>query len=150
MAARLRFGVLSAFVLIVLALAYSATLAAPEKPPSLITVTRTEGPPVRGTLVSSDPESVVIQPPAKPGQKDTPEQMTIPWKDIKSVSNGLTRAKALEAWKAQHVDRLCETCHGERSVLCSTCKGTMHDPSVAKDCKTCGGELLVDCKASKC
>jgi hypothetical protein len=141
--------------LLTIALGASIALAAPEKPPpNLITVVRTDGPPVRGTLVSSDPDNVVVQPVAKPGQKDkdaqTPEQVTIPWKDIKTVSNGLTRAKALEAWKAQHRDQLCEACRGDRTVLCPTCKGTLHDPAALKDCKTCGGELLVECKAPKC
>jgi hypothetical protein len=76
--------------------------------------------------------------------------VVIEWKEIKNVSNGLTKAKAIAAWKEAHIAELCETCHGERAVLCPTCKGTMHDPAAGKDCKTCKGELLVNCKGPKC
>jgi hypothetical protein len=121
-----------------------------EKPQLLITITKTDGTTVRGEIVSSDPDQIVFKPARKPSEKTDPEQINIPWGEIKRVSNGLTQQKALDAWKAQHVEQLCETCHGDRTVLCEVCKGTMHTPESAKDCPTCKGELLVDCKSPKC
>lgn len=128
--------------------------------PALVGVMKVDGTTVRGTLVSSDPEGVTIQPPTKivktgKSAKDapapvTPDPVVVAWKDIKAVSNGLTYRKALDVWKAQHLSELCETCRGERMVWCPTCKGTQHDPAAGKECKTCGGELLVDCKTAHC
>lgn len=141
-----------------LAIVVSAFLlaAAPPQPKTpvvpMVTVVKTDGTSVRGQLVSADPDKVVVKPAAKLGVKSAtaPSDVELTWKDIKTVSNGLTYAKALAAWKQEHLADLCEQCHGERTMLCPTCKGTMHDPASGKDCKTCKGELLVDCKAPKC
>jgi hypothetical protein len=115
-----------------------------------VTLTKVDGSTIRGEVVSTTPEEVVFKPARKAGEQADPENVTIPWTEIKRLSNGLTQQKALETWKQEHRDQLCETCRGDRKVLCATCKGTAHDPASAKDCKTCKGELLVDCKAPKC
>jgi hypothetical protein len=120
------------------------------KPVPAITVTQTDGTVVRGQITSSDPDQIIMQPARKPGEKEDPAPVTIAWKQIKTVSNGLSHQKALDEWKLQHHDQLCPVCHGNRAVLCSVCKGTKHDPASAADCKTCKGELLVDCKQPKC
>jgi hypothetical protein len=135
----------------------SIVAAAPTSPDGkpIVTITKTDGSTVRGSITASDPDNVTIQPPPKPGKTSTapaitPDPVTIAWHDIRSVSNGLTQRKALDAWKGDHLEQLCPTCRGERTVYCPTCKGTGHDPASEKDCKTCKGELLIDCKTPHC
>jgi hypothetical protein len=123
--------------------------ATPEKRLPIVSVTQSDGSVIRGRLSASDPDGLTIQPLPKTGQP-APEQVIIPWKQIKHVSNGLTQAKALAQWKEQHVGELCETCHGDRTVVCTTCKGTGRDPAARKDCPTCHGEMEVVCKAPHC
>jgi hypothetical protein len=127
--------------------------AAPAVP--IVIAYKTDGTSVRGQVTAVDPDGVTLTPPAKPGvggatPESEPSPVTVAWKDIRSMSNGLTQAKAIVQWKQAHHEQLCETCHGDRTVPCPTCKGTMHDPASGKDCPTCHGELLVDCKAPKC
>jgi hypothetical protein len=128
----------------------SSTMSVP------VTVARAGGATVKGTITECTPELLKVQPApkprpvnAKPGTPDppTPDPVEVPWKDVRHVSNGLTARLALEIWKAQHANQLCPTCRGERTVMCPVCKGTNHDPAAAADCKTCHGELLVDCKS---
>ena len=138
-----------ALVLMLIA-ADKATKAPPIKGPPLVTVVKTDGTSVRGSIDTADPDQIVLKPTPKPGQKGDPEPLTISWSEIKSVSNGLTSAKLLPKWKLDHKDQLCETCHGDRVVVCSTCEGTLHDPESGKDCPTCKGELLMPCKNPKC
>jgi hypothetical protein len=140
------------FVVLLCALA-----AAPTTPDgkAIVTVAKTDGSSVRGTITASDPDNVTLQPLAKVGKPTTapaaePEPVVIAWHDIKNVSNGLTQRKALDAWKIEHSASLCPTCRGERTVYCPTCKGTGHDPASGKDCKQCKGELLIDCKTPHC
>src|SRR5438067_978413 len=97
---------LSSFVLLVFAL----IAAAPTKPP-IITVIKTDGSAVRGQLNSSDPKGLSLQPLVKNVPQG--ENVTIPWADIKTVSNGLTRQKAIEQWKKDHPEDLCPDCRGE-------------------------------------
>lgn len=120
----------------------SAPKPAPTKPAPNVVVTKKDKSTVRGQLIASDPASVTIK------TKDAEE--SIPWSDIATISNGFTHAKALEQYRKDHGDNLCDTCHGEGKVRCDTCKGTGHDPASGKDCATCKGELLVDCKTPKC
>jgi hypothetical protein len=124
------------------------------RPPAvpLVTVLKTDGTRIRGELTASDPDFVTVTPAAQPGHAaDAPaDPVTVAWKEIRSLSNGLTQAKAFTQWKQAHHDQLCETCHGDRTVLCPTCKGTGHDPASSKDCPTCHGELLVECKGPRC
>ena len=143
---------ISQFGLLLLAAAVIA--AAPPRTPvvPLVTVVKLDGTSVRGSIVTVDPDQVTLTPAPKTGPAATApsENLVIEWKEIKSVSNGMTAAKALAAWKETHGTELCGSCHGERTLACATCKGTAHDPASGKDCKTCKGELLVDCKAPKC
>jgi hypothetical protein len=115
-----------------------------------VTITKNDATTVIGSFVSADVDQVTLKPPPKPGKKEESEPVSVPWSEIKRISNGMMQAKFLTEWKAEHRDQLCETCRGDRTILCPTCKGTMHDPASAKDCKTCGGELLVDCKGPTC
>jgi len=157
-------GSLILFLFAIVGVTFALAAPSPDhgKPagPALVGVTRNDGSNIRGTIVSVDPDNVTIQPPAppaRPARKDAPASepvappvAVIAWKDIRSVSNGLTQRKALDAWKAENHDKLCETCRGERTIYCPTCKGTGHEPTSGKDCKTCKGELLIDCKTPKC
>jgi hypothetical protein len=117
--------------------------------PPPVTIVKTDGTSIRGQISTSDPDSITIQPAAKPGA-DAASPVVIEWKDIRSVSSGLTQQKALAAWKEQHAGQLCDTCHGDRTVFCPTCKGTGHDPASGANCKTCNGALVVECKTPKC
>ncbi len=121
---------------------------AAAKPAPIVTITKTDGSLVRGRLTSSDPEQVTLQLVAAGKPAAEGETVNVSWRDVTRVSNGLTRAEAVEAFKAAHAGQLCGTCHGSAMIACATCKGTAHDPAAGKDCKTCGGELLVDCEAS--
>ena len=116
----------------------------------LVTIFKLDKTSVRGTVVGVDPDAVTIEPAAKPGSAENPAPVVVPWTEIRAVSSGLTQAKAVAQWKQANRDKLCETCRGERTVYCDTCKGTTHDPAAGKDCPTCEGELLVDCKTPRC
>ena len=124
-----------------------------------VVVSKTDGSTVRGTISQVSPELLCIIPTAKPVAKKkqsdtpetpasaTPEATEVEWKQIHSVSDGLTVRLAMDIWLAQQqAKNLCPTCHGERTVWCPVCKGTRHDPAAAVDCPTCKGELLVPCK----
>ena len=145
-------------VIVVLVL---AGMMGADRPAPIVTVTKADGTTVRGTVTVSEPDSIIVTPPAprpvvaRPGRPvaapaEPAAPVVVPWSEIKSVSNGLTQANAFSQWKLTHHDLLCPTCHGERTVLCPTCKGTTHDPASGKDCPTCHGELLVDCKDPRC
>jgi hypothetical protein len=111
-------------------------------------IKKTDGSSVRGRLVASDGVHLTIEPAV---DKSTFGDATqVPWKDVKTVSNGLTQKKAADAWKAAHKDELCDVCHGERVTVCEICKGTGHDPESSKDCKTCKGAQQVACNQPKC
>jgi hypothetical protein len=113
----------------------------------IVSIKKADGSTLRGQLVDSDGRHITV----KPAEGKTfGEPVELPWSDVKAVSGGLTQAKAQEAWKLAHKDELCETCHGERFPPCSTCKGTGHDPASRSDCKTCKGELTVDCSDKRC
>ena len=121
--------------------------AAPKLPP-IINVVKTDGSVVRGQFAGADHDGVSLR--LIVSGKPAADPTLIKWAEIKSTSNGLTRQKAIDQWKTDHKDELCSGCKGDRLVTCQTCKGVGHDPAASKDCKTCGGELLADCKAPKC
>lgn len=153
MACFVRARVLSTILFALLLIALPALLLAapnPPKPklPPTITITRLDGTTVRGQFVSVDPLVVTVKPHLNP--KEFGEPTSIPWKEIAKVSNGLTHSKVLADWKKEYPERLCTTCHGTLQQTCDVCKGTGHDPESAKDCATCSGELLTDCKAPGC
>lgn len=118
--------------------------------PAIVIVTKTDTTTVRGTLLSSDFDEVIVQPALRPGERTPGEPVTVRWGQILRVSNGLTRMKILEDFKKANLANLCDTCHGDRLAFCATCKGTGNEPSSGADCPTCKGELLVDCKTPKC
>src|SRR4051812_36310054 len=105
------------FLLVVLALVAILGAAAPKekpakppasKPAPIVLVTRLDGTTERGQIDSIDPDHVVIKPALKRGQTTPDAPVTIEWKVIKVVSSGLTQAKALEQWKQEHKDNLCD------------------------------------------
>jgi hypothetical protein len=119
-------------------------------PLPFVTVTKTDNTVVKGNLTASDPAGVTVVAPAPPG-KPANEPVVVKWPEVAKVSNGLTRRKVVDQWRVEHKEQLCETCRGEGTNVCATCKGTVHDPAkLPKDCATCKGELLVDCKGPKC
>jgi hypothetical protein len=124
-----------------------APAADKPKPPQIVTVKKSDGSSVRGKVAANDREHLTIDP-VEGNKFGAP--IEIAWSDVKSVSNGLTHQKALEAWKVEHKSELCETCHGEGHIDCEICKGTGHDPAASKDCPTCKGEVVVDCPEKHC
>lgn len=162
MRAEMKRATIAAFTLLALVALLSSLLAiaapvkppatpdatAKPKPPPIVNVKKLDGSVVHGQLVSADGASVSVKPSAEPGKYG--DAVDIQWSEIKSVSNGLTQAKAKAAWKAEHHDDLCDTCHGDRLLPCSVCKGTGHDPASSKDCKTCKGAGTVKCKEPRC
>lgn len=114
----------------------------------LVTVTQNDGTRIHGEMVGADPDKVVVMPEVKAGEAAEPVE--IAWSDIKAVSNGLTRAKALQSWKEANGGKLCQTCAGDREMNCGTCKGTAHDAASAADCATCKGTMEIACKDGKC
>lgn len=129
----------------------SEVLAAPpgDKGPPVVTVNRKGKTALKGELLEARPADIKIKTKGMGGGADG-EEIVVPWSEIVSVSNGLTRAKSLEAFTKDHGDQLCPTCRGKTNVRCETCKGTRHPPAAAKDCATCKGEMLVDCTTPKC
>jgi hypothetical protein len=149
-------GVSATLALIVGTLAFAATPPAAQKtptgkaaaPPPVVAIKKVDGSTVRGRLIASDGLHLSIEPAV---DKNTfGDAVDIAWKDVKTVSNGLTQKKANDAWKAAHKDELCDVCHGERVTVCEVCKGTGHDPESSKDCKTCKGAQQVACNQPKC
>lgn len=132
---------------------------APTPPPPATTppviITKTDNSTIRGTILSATPDEITIQPAPRPGARapasePADDSVVVDWSDVLRVSNGLTRQKVLDEWKQQHKDELCETCHGEHTVFCTTCKGTGHDPQSGADCTRCKGALALDCSNAKC
>ena len=125
------------------------TPGAPATPPAapFVTVTKTDGSTVRGRLASSDPKSLSVVPVVRGAPGDPVE---VPWSEVKTVSNGLTRERAIDQWKRTHPEDRCDDCKGQGAAPCATCKGTGRDVASAADCPTCHGELLVACTAPKC
>lgn len=121
----------------------------PAPPPPYVVVTRIDKSQIKGHLVASDLETISVREPAPPTQAPN-DPVVIPWTEVSKVSNGLTRQKVIDKWKVEQPDKLCETCKGQGVNTCETCKGTAHDPAALKGCKTCGGKLLVTCKAPGC
>jgi len=117
--------------LITLLLGCWAIAAGPESAP--ITVKKTDGTSATGEMLSADPESITLLP---PGKKDA---VVIAWKDVASVSNGLTQKLALGVWKNKHADRLCGTCEGNGTLIHETCEGKGINPETKKDCVPCKG-----------
>ena len=136
------------FALLVLLLVSLTLLAAPGDKIALITVTKRDGTVLKGQFTASDPKGVSVQPIAKNAADGT--VVVVPWTEIKSVSNGLTRQKAIDQWKKEHPEDRCTDCRATGHVDCAACKGTGRDASSAKQCATCKGEQTTPCKQPKC
>jgi hypothetical protein len=126
----------------------NTALAADPVIDTLVAVARNDGTVVRGKIVSYDRDKLTLAVSARP--KDPPVNTDILWSDIKKVSNGLTREKALQKWKGEHHDALCATCHGNSKIFCPTCHGTAHDPASSADCPKCKGAAQIVCTTIRC
>jgi hypothetical protein len=123
----------------------AAQKPATPRPNPIVTIKKTDGTTVRGQLVSPEPDLLVIKPAGAAA-----ENLTVRWKDIKSVSNGLTQEQAAGQWKELHKDELCPDCHGDRGIPCKDCHGTGFDQSKLETCKDCGGAGAFYCTNKKC
>lgn len=113
-----------------------------------VTVTKSDNTTVRAQVSTIDPKAVTIQPLVKNQPDGSP--LTIPWAEIKSLSNGMTRERVIKMHMKDHPDDVCTECRGEGKVACATCKGSGRDRASAKDCATCHGQETVACKTPKC
>lgn len=107
--------------------------AKPPQPPPHVTITKADGKTVSGLLLDADRDGLTLK------YGPAPDEHQLKWAEIKSVSNGLTREKAIQQWKAVHADKLCGKCHGDGYVNCPDCDGTGIDPKQHKECATCKG-----------
>src|SRR5688572_28573604 len=64
--------------------------------PVIVIVTKLDNSTVRGTIVSSDFNQIVVQPALRPNERTPGEPVTLRWGEILRVSNGLTRQKVLD------------------------------------------------------
>ena len=123
----------------------AAQKPAAPKPNPIVTIKKTDGTTVRGQLISPEPDLVIIKPPGA-----AVENVTVRWKEIKSISNGLTREQSAAQWKELHKDALCPDCHGDRGVPCKDCGGAGFDQAKLETCKDCGGAGAFYCTNKKC
>lgn len=112
-----------------------------------VIIFETGGKSVSGELTEITPAQVTVKPSplAKP--------VTVAWANIQRLSNGMTRQKVVDDWRKNHVELLCDTCHGDGTTDCPTCHGTGVDPAQAKPCEKCNGigvlGKCVQCKGAK-
>ncbi|QOV87912.1 hypothetical protein [Humisphaera borealis] len=126
-----------------LLLACWATAAGPTSAP--ITVKKLDGTSVTGEMLSADHDRLILLP---TGKKDG---VSLDWKDVVSVSNGLNRQHAIPMWKAKFQDRLCGACTGDRTIAHDVCEGKGIDPEKRKECVACKGVGAVGkCTNAKC
>ena len=123
---------------------------APAKP-TIVTVTKSDGSTIRGTLGDVTPMDLnlttIPKSSTQPAQGDA---IKLAWADIKTVSTGLTQRRVIEFYKRDHPEDLCMDCHGDGNIICPTCHGTGRDAAAAKDCPTCHGAETIPCMTSKC
>lgn len=110
-----------------------AAAAPPAGKVERVTVVKVDKKSVSGELVTADADGVILQPAGKA------DAVLIGWKEIATVSNGLTRAQAVAKWKVKFADKLCPTCQGERTVKHDACNGTGVDPATKQPCAACKG-----------
>jgi hypothetical protein len=115
---------------------------------ALVTITKTDGTTARGKITSYDRDKVTMDVVAKP--KVPPVSTIFTWDEIKTVSNGLTRQKALQRWKGENHNSLCQTCFGDGKAFCTQCHGTAHDPAASAGCPTCKGAAQLACTTPRC
>lgn len=129
-------------------MALATCLVAAEPKPAKLTVVQNDKKAVAGELMQVTPADITVKPGAPKGTEPTP--VVIPWKNVKSVSNGLTRQKVVDLWKTIRRERLCDTCHGDGATKCDTCKGSGVDPAQATPCDKCKGAGSVGKCLNKC
>src|SRR5690349_11111261 len=83
----------------------------------IVTVIQNDGSTARGRLTGIDVDHLTLTPPVTTTDP-SPQPVTLSWADVKSVSNGLTRAKVLDDWRKEHYADLCPTCLGMRTLSC--------------------------------
>jgi hypothetical protein len=103
------------------------------EPPQPVNVVKTDGKVVGGLLTKTDHSGLTVKP-IKGG-----DELMIPWYDVKSTSNSMTRATWLAKFKKLNADKLCNKCKGDALMQCPDCKGTGVDPAQAKACEKCKG-----------
>ena len=130
---------LIALLMVPLMLALGADAAKPHR----VIIFKNDGKSVSGDLTELTPGAVTIKPSPKA------EPVSVLWKDIKRLSDGTTRQKVLDDWRANHPELLCDTCKGDGEVACTTCKGSGVDPAQAKPCEKCNGTGVLG-KCTQC
>ena len=127
----------SVLVLILSSLALAADQgdkpAARPQPPTPVNVVKTDGKVVGGMLTKTDQFGMTVKP------RTGGEELMVPWREVKSSSNGMTRDKWMARFKLLNEGKLCLSCHGEGVTKCPDCNGTGVDPAQAKPCQTCKG-----------
>ena len=108
-----------------------------------VIVTLNDGKKQIGELVQCDGDKIVVR---DADGKDA----TIPWTDIKRMSNGLTAEKAAARWREQNADKVCPTCHGDKVTACPQCKGSGKGANAKVKCRTCLGTGVAKCTAKGC
>jgi hypothetical protein len=121
---------------------------APKPVPS-VTVVKADESTVKGWLLAAGPKGMKLDPAAK--RVDPPvETVELLWDDVKTVSNGLNRQRAVTQLKQARKTELCGDCLGEGGVNCRVCNGTGHPAGSAVGCATCQGAQTVACKTPRC
>jgi hypothetical protein len=145
---RRRFILLAILIVPLLMLVGAAPPAQPPMQPlkgPVVSVICNDGKIVRGVLISQDPYVVTVQASAK-----TPP-VSVPWENIKRLSNGATRDKLAVQWEQQHPEDVCPDCKGDGLAPCSTCAGTSFDPSKLTKCDQCNGTGVIGyCDNPRC
>jgi hypothetical protein len=110
-----------------------------------VTIKKADGTTVAGELMWADHDGV--------GVRATPkaEAVLVPWKNVASISNGLTRQSAINKWKEKFKNALCGVCQGDQVVKHEACGGTGIATETKKDCQTCKGSGAgAKCTNAKC
>ena len=108
-----------------------------------VIIFKNDGKSVSGEVTDLSPGSVTVKP------SPAAEPVTIPWKDIKPLSDGTTRQKVLDDYQLHHADELCSVCKGGGQVDCAACGGSGVDPAQATECHKCNGTGVIG-KCSQC
>ncbi|MCW8131173.1 MAG: hypothetical protein KIS92_12560 [Planctomycetota bacterium] len=129
---------------LVLALLLAGTAA---RAAEMVMLTPNEGKSVTGELIKANREKVVL----KVGEGDAAQEVSFTWEQIKKISNGITREKALLTWAKNHPELLCESCKGEGKVFCAACNGKGFLPDLEKvPCTKCAATGLMPCPYFSC
>lgn len=112
-----------------------------------VMLTPNEGKAVMGDLLSADKNKVVL----RTGEGESAKELSFTWDQIKKLSNGLTRDKAMAAWAAEHPDQVCDECKGAGQTFCNKCAGKGLLPDAPKvPCTKCALTGLAPCANRYC